>query len=336
MTGLVTGNSIEPKVYRHDALHLTYEFHLRECDDCQGFLRANYEDTHDTRCLFGLIVPEQAPVSVLRTPAQADSRGLDTPVAEAGFSERGANILRRCGCDSLRRVAARTGLFVEPGVGPETVQEVTQVLALYGVPAADQNPWLREDEPQAAGDNGGPPGPGRSEELPGEFHPLVGAGLMDDSAPLSSLDLTVRTFVALRRAGVRTVAELTRRTAADLGGIPRFGPKNLREVRGRLSALGLSLTGDDSDSLSGEDADPAEFGVANSLYALSDLSESINNAESAAFRRRVDGERNEYADGVEERLGVPDLAARLRRDPTRLGMMVSIETFRRQKEQPEA
>lgn len=57
--------------------------------------------------------------------------------------------------------------------------------------------------------------------------------------PLEQLDLSARTFNALRRSGITKVGELLERSKEDLLGLRSFGQKSLEEVWDRLEKLGL-------------------------------------------------------------------------------------------------
>jgi DNA-directed RNA polymerase subunit alpha len=58
---------------------------------------------------------------------------------------------------------------------------------------------------------------------------------------IESLDLTVRSDNCLEANNIRTVGELVKMTEADLLKIRSFGKTSLREIRRKLSDLGLSL-----------------------------------------------------------------------------------------------
>ncbi len=59
--------------------------------------------------------------------------------------------------------------------------------------------------------------------------------------PVSELDLTVRAANCLESAKVRTIAELVSREEQELLSVRSFGKTSLREVKRKLSELGLSL-----------------------------------------------------------------------------------------------
>lgn len=58
---------------------------------------------------------------------------------------------------------------------------------------------------------------------------------------IEELDLSVRSFNCLKRAGINTVEELTQKTEEDMMKVRNLGKKSLEEVQQKLEALGLSL-----------------------------------------------------------------------------------------------
>lgn len=58
---------------------------------------------------------------------------------------------------------------------------------------------------------------------------------------IEELDLSVRSYNCLKRAGINTVQELTERTIDDMMKVRNLGKKSLEEVQEKLAALGLSL-----------------------------------------------------------------------------------------------
>lgn len=58
---------------------------------------------------------------------------------------------------------------------------------------------------------------------------------------IEELDLSVRSFNCLKRAGINTVEELTQRTEEDMMKVRNLGKKSLEEVQQKLEALGLGL-----------------------------------------------------------------------------------------------
>ena len=63
---------------------------------------------------------------------------------------------------------------------------------------------------------------------------------------IDELDLSVRSYNCLKRAGINTVEELTNKTPDDMMKVRNLGRKSLDEVYAKLKELGLSLrTGDE-------------------------------------------------------------------------------------------
>lgn len=75
-----------------------------------------------------------------------------------------------------------------------------------------------------------------------------GAGAAASGAPdgmddilIEELELGVRSYNCLKRAGIQTVGDLIQKTEAELNAIPNFGRKSIEEVIETLEARGLSL-----------------------------------------------------------------------------------------------
>ncbi len=62
---------------------------------------------------------------------------------------------------------------------------------------------------------------------------------------IEELDLCVRSFNCLKRAGINTVEDLINKTEDDMMKVRNLGRKSLEEVIGKLNALGFSLQSDD-------------------------------------------------------------------------------------------
>src|SRR5499427_2656060 len=68
-------------------------------------------------------------------------------------------------------------------------------------------------------------------------------GGMDDIL-IEELELGVRSYNCLKRAGIQTVGELLQKSESELNAIPNFGRKSIEEVQETLRARGLSLRAD--------------------------------------------------------------------------------------------
>jgi DNA-directed RNA polymerase subunit alpha len=58
---------------------------------------------------------------------------------------------------------------------------------------------------------------------------------------IDELELSVRSYNCLKRAGINTVEELTNRTPEDMMKVRNLGRKSLEEVLAKLKELGLQL-----------------------------------------------------------------------------------------------
>ena len=63
---------------------------------------------------------------------------------------------------------------------------------------------------------------------------------------IEELDLSVRSYNCLKRAGINTVEELTYKTEEDMMKVRNLGKKSLDEVSKKLEELGLSLRKNDN------------------------------------------------------------------------------------------
>ena len=62
---------------------------------------------------------------------------------------------------------------------------------------------------------------------------------------IDELELSVRSYNCLKRAGINTVEELCNRTSEDMMKVRNLGRKSLEEVLGKLKELGLQLNPSD-------------------------------------------------------------------------------------------
>jgi DNA-directed RNA polymerase subunit alpha len=69
------------------------------------------------------------------------------------------------------------------------------------------------------------------------------AGPMHDIL-IEELELGVRSYNCLKRAGIQTVGDLISKSEGELAAIPNFGKKSIDEVVETLHARGLDLRDD--------------------------------------------------------------------------------------------
>ena len=62
---------------------------------------------------------------------------------------------------------------------------------------------------------------------------------------IEELDLSVRSFNCLKRAGINTVEDLINKSEDEMMKVRNLGPKSLEEVMAKLDSLGFTLTKDD-------------------------------------------------------------------------------------------
>jgi DNA-directed RNA polymerase subunit alpha len=62
---------------------------------------------------------------------------------------------------------------------------------------------------------------------------------------IEELDLSVRSYNCLKRAGINTVQELTQKSEEDMMKVRNLGRKSLEEVQEKLGELGLGLREED-------------------------------------------------------------------------------------------
>jgi DNA-directed RNA polymerase subunit alpha len=65
-----------------------------------------------------------------------------------------------------------------------------------------------------------------------------------DEILIEELELGVRSYNCLKRAGVQTVGDLVRKSESELNAIPNFGQKSIEEVIETLHSRGLDLRQD--------------------------------------------------------------------------------------------
>ena len=96
----------------------------------------------------------------------------------------------------------------------------------------------------------------------GEKQPRLPIPLEQYNMPVEELDLSVRTFNCLKRAGITKVGELFEKNEEDLLGIKNFGQKALEELKEQMKAKGLNPSnlfkdeaacGESSEDTTGED-----------------------------------------------------------------------------------
>ncbi|HXF32430.1 MAG TPA: DNA-directed RNA polymerase subunit alpha [Solirubrobacterales bacterium] len=157
-----------------------------------------------------------------------------SPIRRASYAVSAARVGQRTDFDKLE-LDLETDGSIEPGAALREASEILiKSLAIFT--DADRVEELTAREPVAAlptdglASNGAGEGGGANNGL--------------DEILIEELELGVRSYNCLKRAGVQTVGDLVRKSRAELNAIPNFGQKSIEEVIETLHARGLDLQQD--------------------------------------------------------------------------------------------
>jgi DNA-directed RNA polymerase subunit alpha len=156
-----------------------------------------------------------------------------SPIRRASYAVATARVGQRTDFDKLT-LDLETDGSIEPGAALREASEILiKSLAIFT--DADRVEELTAREPVAT----------RSADvLPGPAGDGVASNNGLDEILIEELELGVRSYNCLKRAGVQTVGDLVRKTRSELNAIPNFGSKSIEEVIETLHARGLDLQGD--------------------------------------------------------------------------------------------
>jgi DNA-directed RNA polymerase subunit alpha len=59
--------------------------------------------------------------------------------------------------------------------------------------------------------------------------------------PIEELELSMRSFNCLKRAGINSVGELIQKTEEEISKVRNMGKKSLEEVKNKLAEMGLAF-----------------------------------------------------------------------------------------------
>jgi DNA-directed RNA polymerase subunit alpha len=157
-----------------------------------------------------------------------------SPIRRASYAVATARVGQRTDFDKLT-LDLETDGSIEPGAALREASEILiKSLAIFTDADRVEELTAREQIPTHSADvlPGGPAGDGIASNN----------GL--DEILIEELELGVRSYNCLKRAGVQTVGDLVRKTRSELNAIPNFGQKSIEEVIETLHARGLDLQGD--------------------------------------------------------------------------------------------
>jgi DNA-directed RNA polymerase subunit alpha len=156
-----------------------------------------------------------------------------SPIRRASYAVAAARVGQRTDFDKLT-LDLETDGSIEPGAALREASEILiKSLAIFTdadrveeLTAREPVPAVASDGFSSAGENGGAASNGLDEIL------------------IEELELGVRSYNCLKRAGVQTVGDLVRKSRAELNAIPNFGSKSIEEVIETLHSRGLDLQAD--------------------------------------------------------------------------------------------
>ena len=156
-----------------------------------------------------------------------------SPIRRASYAVATARVGQRTDFDKLT-LDLETDGSIEPAAALREASEILiKSLAIFT--DAERVEELTAREPVAA--------------LPATRSPapngdgVAGSNGLDEIL-IEELELGVRSYNCLKRAGVQTVGDLVRKSRSELNAIPNFGQKSIEEVIETLHARGLDLQQD--------------------------------------------------------------------------------------------
>src|SRR5207302_5348982 len=155
-----------------------------------------------------------------------------SPVRRVAYNVAQARVGQRTDFDKLTLDIETDGSIDPHAALREAAEILISQLAIFT--DADRVVELREagiPGPLEAGVAGGPAGAGAPARQPNALDDIL----------IEELELGVRSYNCLKRAGIQTVGDLVSKTEAELNAIPNFGKKSIDEVIETLHARGLGL-----------------------------------------------------------------------------------------------
>ncbi len=156
-----------------------------------------------------------------------------SPIRRASYAVSAARVGQRTDFDRLE-LDLETDGSIEPAAALREASEILiKSLAIFT--DAERVEELTAREPVAAMP---------SDPLAAPAGDGIGSNNGLDEILIEELELGVRSYNCLKRAGVQTVGDLVRKSRAELNAIPNFGQKSIEEVIETLHARGLDLQQD--------------------------------------------------------------------------------------------
>lgn len=163
--------------------------------------------------------------------SEKHSAVMDIPVSDFELSVRSRNCLKKMNINTLGDLLriSEAELLAYKNFGETSLREIKAMLAQKGLSLgqyasapAVSTPLMPIAEPVA---------------------PVTGANAEVLSRPVMAMELSVRSRKCLQRLGINTIGELVERSEQELLESRNFGQTSLKEVKSRLSEMGLALRG---------------------------------------------------------------------------------------------
>jgi DNA-directed RNA polymerase subunit alpha len=146
-----------------------------------------------------------------------------SPIRRAAYSVDAARVGQRTDFDKLN-LEVETDGSIEPAAAlREAAELLIRSLAIFT--DADRVDELTSRDGAGLADAGAAPVP----------------AIEGDDRLIEELEIGVRAYNCLKRAGIQTVGDLVQRSESELNAIPNFGKRSTEEVKEALTALGLAL-----------------------------------------------------------------------------------------------
>jgi DNA-directed RNA polymerase subunit alpha len=147
-----------------------------------------------------------------------------SPIRRAAYSVDAARVGQRTDFDKLT-LEIETDGSMEPGSALREAAEILiKSLAIFT--DADRVDELTSREVAGVAEPGAAPVPEGDDRL------------------IEELEIGVRAYNCLKRAGIQTIGDLVQKSESELKAIPNFGERSIEEVKESVAALGLGLRED--------------------------------------------------------------------------------------------
>jgi DNA-directed RNA polymerase subunit alpha len=188
-----------------------------------------YHPNHQRAIMFGKDIESSMTMFYDEEKEKKKDRGvqiLETSISEFELSVRSRNCFRKMNIETLGDLMNITEaeLLSYKNFGETSLQEIKVILESKGLHLGMA---LEEQQVSATEDSDADAEEDADRELL--------------NRPVDDLRLSVRARKCLERLGIHTLADLTRKTDAELLGVKNFGVTSLNEIKKALSNAGLAL-----------------------------------------------------------------------------------------------